>query len=54
MKKCVCSALSLAISVFAFAAVSCACAGTDYPFRAAEMTDVTVCSGFWLPRIETN
>ena len=26
----------------------------DYPFRAAEITDVTVRSGFWLPRIETN
>lgn len=53
-EKCACSALSLVISVFAFAVVSCTYAGTDYPFRAAEMTDVTVCSGFWLPRIETN
>ncbi len=42
------------LSGVAFGAVSCACAGTDYPFRAAEMTDVTVRSGFWLPRIETN
>lgn len=30
------------LSGVAFAAVSCAYAGTDYPFRAAEMTDVTV------------
>ena len=40
------------LSGVAFAVFSCAYAGTDYPFRAAEMTDVTVCSGFWLPRIE--
>ena len=43
--------LALGVSV---AVSSCAFAGTDYPFRAAEMTDVTVRSGFWLPRIETN
>ena len=43
--------LALGVSV---AASSCAFAGTDYPFRAAEMTDVAVRSGFWLPRIETN
>ena len=42
------------LSGVAFAVVSCAYAGTDYPFRAAEMSDVTVRSGFWLPRIETN
>lgn len=36
------------------AAISCACAGVDYPFRAVEMTNVAVRSGFWLPRIETN
>ena len=41
--------LSLGIAA---AAISCAGAGSDYPYRAAEMTDVTVCSGFWLPRIE--
>ena len=26
----------------------------DYPFRPAEMTNVTVTAGFWLPRFETN
>ena len=44
----------LSIIISGFAVVSCAYAGTDYQFRAAEMTDVTVRSGFWLPRIETN
>lgn len=29
-------------------------AQSDYPFQQAEMTNVTVSSGFWLPRIETN
>lgn len=43
--------LSLGIAA---AAISCAGAGSDYPYRAAEMTDVTVRSGFWMPRIETN
>ena len=43
--------LSLGIAA---AAISCAGAESDYPYRAAEMTDVTVRSGFWLPRIETN
>ena len=42
------------LSGVAFAVVSCAYAGMDYPFRAAEMTNVSVRSGFWLPRIETN
>lgn len=44
----------LPLACVAFAVFSCAFAGTDYPFRAAEMTDVAVRSGFWLPRIETN
>ena len=26
----------------------------DYPYRAVEMTNVTVTAGFWLPRFETN
>ncbi len=36
------------------AAASSVHAGADYPYRAAEMTNVTINSGFWLPRIETN
>lgn len=31
-----------------------ACWAGDYPFRPAEMTNVTVTAGFWLPRFETN
>ena len=31
-----------------------ACFAGDYPFRPAEMTNVTVTAGFWLPRFETN
>lgn len=36
----------------------CACsfplAASDYPVQAADMTNVTVTGGFWLPRFETN
>ena len=28
--------------------------GGDYPFRPAELADVAVRPGFWLPRFETN
>ena len=26
----------------------------DYPYRPADMTDVSIKEGFWLPRFETN
>ena len=29
-------------------------AASDYPFRAADMTNVSIRAGFWLPRFETN
>ena len=38
-----------AVAVFAGVATA-----RDYPFSAAEMTNVTVTGGFWLPRFETN
>ena len=41
-----------ALSVAALAVGVC-CAG-DYPYRPADMTNVTVTAGFWLPRFETN
>ena len=45
----------LAICVAAQCAASVlAATGQDYPFRPAEMTNVTVTGGFWLPRFETN
>ena len=37
---------------FALAVGTCGAGG--YPFRPAEMTNVTVTAGFWLPRFETN
>ena len=40
------------LCVAAFAAG--ACAAGDYPFQAAEMTNVSIRAGFWLPRFETN
>ncbi len=30
------------------------CAAGDCPFQAAEMTNVSIRAGFWLPRFETN
>ena len=42
----------ITFSAAAFAAGICA-AG-DYPFQAAEMTNVSIRAGFWLPRFETN
>ena len=30
------------------------CTAGDYPFQAAEMTNVSIRAGFWLPRFETN
>lgn len=30
------------------------CLAGDYPFRPAELTNVSVTAGFWLPRFETN
>ena len=44
-------------TIFAFlaaAAASSACCGGDYPYRPADMTNVSITSGFWLPRLETN
>ena len=43
---------ALAAAVAAGAAL--ACAAGDYAFRPADMTNVTVTGGFWLPRFETN
>ncbi|MBP5509759.1 MAG: glycoside hydrolase family 127 protein [Kiritimatiellae bacterium] len=41
--------------LFGMAAMSAGlCMAGDYPFRPAEMTNVTVKAGFWLPRFETN
>ena len=40
------------IAVFAFAAAVAGAA--DYPYRAADITNVVVTGGFWLPRVETN
>ena len=34
--------------------VAGSCLAGDYPFRPAEMTNVAVTAGFWLPRFETN
>ena len=36
------------------AASFAAFAGPDYPIKAADIKDVTVTGGFWLPRFETN
>ena len=38
--------------VFAFAAAAAGAA--DYPYRAADITNVVVTGGFWLSRVETN
>ncbi len=38
----------------AFGGVASAFASVDYPVRAADITNVTVTGGFWLPRFETN
>ena len=35
-------------------AVGMCMAANDYPFRAADMTNVSIRAGFWLPRFETN
>lgn len=43
------------VSLFMSSAVAVfASPGGDYPFRPAELTDVAVRPGFWLPRFETN
>ena len=36
------------------AATAGVCMAGDYPFRPAEMTNVAIRAGFWLPRFETN
>ena len=35
-------------------AATVALGATDYPIRSADMTNVTITTGFWLPRFETN
>ena len=35
-------------------AATVALGATDYPVRAADMTNVAIKAGFWLPRFETN
>ena len=40
--------------LWTFALAVGACGAGGYPFRPAEMTNVTVTAGFWLPRFETN
>ena len=42
------------ISLAAACAAATALAATDYPVRSADMTNVTITAGFWLPRFETN
>lgn len=42
----------LMLGFAALAAATCAAGG--YPYRPAEMTNVSVKAGFWLPRFETN
>lgn len=44
----------MAIQVVAAAAVHTAAFAGDYPYSPAQLTNVTVTGGFWLPRIETN
>ena len=36
------------------AALCAQAGGADYPVKAADMTNVTITAGFWLPRFETN
>ena len=38
----------------ALSAATVALGATDYPIRSADMTNVTIKAGFWLPRFETN
>ena len=45
MKKLVLGAAALAVGF---------CAAGDYPYRPADMTNVSIKAGFWLPRFETN
>ena len=42
------------LSLAAACAAATACAATDYPVKAADMTNVAIKAGFWLPRFETN
>lgn len=42
------------LSLAAVCAVATAFAATDYPVKAADMTNVVLTAGFWLPRFETN
>ena len=42
------------LAAFLAALLSCAGRAADYPIAAADLTDVRVTGGFWLPRLETN
>ena len=42
------------LMLVAAAASAGLCLAGDYPFQPAEMTNVTMKAGFWLPRFETN
>ena len=42
------------LSLAAACAAATALAATDYPVKSADMTNVTITAGFWLPRFETN
>ena len=42
------------LSLATMCAATVALGATDYPIRSADMTNVTITAGFWLPRFETN
>ena len=42
------------VSLAAVCAATTAFAAADYPIKAADMTNVAIQAGFWLPRFETN
>ena len=43
------------LTTLAAACITCAAlASMDYPVKEADMTNVTITAGFWLPRFETN
>ena len=43
------------LTTLAASCITCAAfASMDYPVKEADMTNVTITAGFWLPRFETN
>ena len=43
------------LTTLAATCLTCAVfASMDYPVKEADMTNVTITAGFWLPRFETN